>query len=368
MINILKTKFVLLARNPASFIIITVIICLFAYILGLGQQAKFPIAVFTDLEDQQTQFFMKELGKMPNKSFELFEEREAIEKVRNGDREVAIHLKEDGFDLVIAPDYMDAPLLQHEVSTIYSKVSQKQAIIQAYPVDKQNEISAVIDEAVANPSFHINYSNFSNDGAFIWDAKLHSLFGFTLFMVIYTVANGVNHIVMERRSHIWDRLIVSSIRKSEIYIANLVYSFILGYIQIAIVLAIFYFGLSVDFYGGFYQSLVIVIPYVLCIVALSIFIASIATTPGKFNAFIVVLAVPFAMLGGAYWPLEIVTSETILALSYISPITYGMDLLYGVTLNGSSLTDLIRPLGMLLFMTVVFMGIGINVMEKKEVR
>ena len=176
-------------------------------------------------------------------------------------------------------------------------------------MEEREKVATVVNDAIENPKFEINYSNLSNDKQFIWDSKLHSLFGFTLFMVIYTVSIGIYHIVTERRNRIWDRLTVASIKKSEVYIANLLYSFIVGYAQVVIILSIFYFVIGVDFYGSFIKTLILIIPYLLCIIAISIFIASIANTPGKYNAYVTVVAVPFAMLGGAYWPLEIVSSK-----------------------------------------------------------
>ncbi|MFC7684699.1 ABC transporter permease [Ureibacillus sp. GCM10028918] len=366
MIHILKTKFLLLVRQPASFIIITIVICAFAYVLGLGSQGKFPVAVFSDLIDEQTEIYMKELEKIPEMEFTLYKADRAVSFVEDGEFEVAVHLMEDGYELITSPDFMDEALITNELTMIYSKLTQKEAIIRATPANQQDEAEQIINEAAADPSFHIKYASFTNDEDFIWDSKLHSLFGFSLFMVIYTVSNGVYPIIMDRRMHIWDRLTTSAIGKTEIYIANILYSFLIGYIQVLLVLSIFHFVVGVDFYGGFYKSLLLVIPYLLCIVALSIFIASVVSTPGKFNAIIMVIAVPFAMLGGAYWPLEIVTSEVILALSNISPITYGLELLNGVTINNSSFKDLLQPLGILLFISVVLMGIGINVMERRE--
>ncbi|QCR32871.1 ABC transporter permease [Lysinibacillus sp. SGAir0095] len=366
MIDIIKTKFKLLIRQPASFIIITVIICAFAYVLGQGSQSKLQIAVFSELNEQQTSTYMNELHNIPETAFTLYKSDEAITLVEDGEYEVAVHLMEDGFELVISPDFKDAPLINHELTTIYSKLKQKEAIISATPINEQENVGHIIEEAAAHPSFHINYSSFSNDGAFIWDSRLHSLFGFSLFMVIYTVANGVYPIILERKNHIWNRLTVSAIGKTEIYIANILYSFLIGYLQVVLVLSIFHFVVGVDFYGGFYKSVLLMIPYLLCIVSLIIFIASIANTPGKFNAIISVIAVPFAMLGGAYWPLEVVTSEVILALSYISPITYGLELLNGVTIYNSPIDDLLLPFGVLLFMSVVLMGVGINVMERRQ--
>lgn len=72
----------------------------------------------------------------------------------------------------------------------------------------QDEVTSAIAVARTAPSFDIQYANFANEKGFKWDNGLHTLFGFALFMVIYTVANGVNHIVMERRNGIWNRLTV----------------------------------------------------------------------------------------------------------------------------------------------------------------
>ena len=366
MMNILKTKFLLLARKPGAYIAITLIFCLFAYFMGIGQDAKIPVAVHSALDKTTTERVVKKLNGLVNYEFKLYSKEEASDKVNSGEVDVAIFLQEANYELLVSLDFMNATLLQNELNMIFSDSLQQAAILNTVPAQSQGEIVEIIEHSKSNPTFNINYKNFENEDSFKWDGRLHSLLGFALFMVIYTVANGVNHIVMERRNGIWNRLTVSSIHKWEMYIANLTYTFLLGYLQIALVFSIFYFGVGVEFYGGFTNSLIAVIPYLLCIVALCIFVASVTNTPGKFNAVMTVLAVPFAMLGGAYWPLEIVTSKIILALSYISPITYGLEILKGVTINGNTFIQLFQPLSLLLFMTVVFMGIGINVLERKD--
>src|SRR5690606_19310091 len=142
----------------------------------------------------------------------------------------------------------------------------------------------------------------------------------------------------------------------------------LGYIQVALVLSIFHFGVGVNFYGGYINTLLVIIPYLICIIGFSIFIASISVKTGKYNVYMLVISIPVAMLGGGFWPLEIVTSEIMQAISYISPIRYGMELLFGVTLHGAPITSIIEPISILLFMTVLLMGIGINLLEKKGLR
>lgn len=366
MINILKTKFLLLARKPGAYIAITLIICMFAYFMGIGQDSKMPVAVHSALDEATTEKVVKKLEGLVNYEFTLYSKKEATERVNSGEVDVALFLEDTNYELLVSLDFMNATLIQNELNMIYNEMLQQETILQSFPEQQKKQITTIIESSKTSPTFNIKYTNFEKEDDFKWDGKLHSLFGFTLFMVIYTIANGVNHIVMERRNGIWNRLIVSTIHKAEIYAANLAYTFLLGYLQVVLVFSIFYFIVDVNFYGGFLRSLVAVIPYLLCIVALSIFVASITNTPGKFNAVMTVIAVPFAMLGGAYWPLEIVTSKAILALSYISPITYGLEILKGVTINSSSYIDLLQPLSILLFMTVIFIGVGINVLEKKQ--
>ncbi len=162
-------------------------------------------------------------------------------------------------------------------------------------------------------------------------------------------------------------MILSPLRKWEMYVANLIYSFVMGYLQVLIIFFIFRFLLGVDFKGKFMEACLLVIPYVFSIVALSILLTAIVKNVQQFNAVIPIVSVSFAMIGGAYWPLEIVESPFLIALSKINPITYGMEVLNGVALYGYPLEELLFPISILILMGVVMMGIGIHLMERRHV-
>src|SRR5699024_10939026 len=78
-----------------------------------------------------------------------------------------------------------------------------------------------------------------------------------------------------------------------------------------------------------------------------------------------IVSLSMAMLGGAFWPLEIVDSDFMLLLSNIIPIKYGLDLLNGITSSGYTWEDMLEPTAILLLMSVVFTGIGIPLMEMR---
>ena len=97
------------------------------------------------------------------------------------------------------------------------------------------------------------------------------------------------------------------------------------------------------------------------------FITAIVKNVQQFNAVIPIVSGSLGMIGGAYWPLEIVESTFLIALSKINPITYGMEVLNGVVLYGYPLEELLFPISILILMGVVMTGIGIHLMERRHV-
>jgi len=130
---------------------------------------------------------------------------------------------------------------------------------------------------------------------------------------------------------------------------------------------LFKYGLNIDFNGNFYLVYVLIIPYLFSIVALTILLTGLVKTPSQFNAIIPLVSVSFAMLGGAYWPIEIVTSKVMLLLSKFIPITYGMELLKKGIIESASWMDIMVPAGILCLMGTIMLGIGIQLIEKRHV-
>src|SRR5690606_38788282 len=105
--------------------------------------------------------------------------------------------------------------------------------------------------------------------------------------------------------------------------------------------------------------LVLVAVYTFAIVALGMMLASIVKTPQQLSVLTPIIGVSFAMLGGAYWPIEIISNPILLTLSKFVPITYAMEALRGVAYYQYSWSDLLEPVSYLVLFGVVCMGIGI---------
>jgi len=366
MIGILLTKLQLIVRKPWPLLILTVLCIAFAYFMGGGEYSKVPVPVVSELQEAETTDLLKELNKSDLFMFIVTDEKGMRDDVKNGSNEAGLLLNDTDFTIVSSVQSSNVSLLQRYVIEIYNKKRQKAELLNSLPESQKEKAVSIWDEAMKESLFSVSKASFSSSGARIIDTHLQSLFGFSLFFVVYTVSFSIVAILEEKRNLIWDRMIVSPIRKWEMYAGNLLVSFLIGYGQIVLVFLTFRYGAGVEFHGGFGKALIVLIPYVLTIVAICMLLAGITKSIRQYNALIPILSVVMAMLGGAYWPIEIVTSDAMVFLSNFSPILYGMEALKGATLYGKTLSELLEPLSILLLMAVIIMGMGINAMESKR--
>ena len=368
MIGILLTKFRLTIRKPWSFIILTAVCILFAFFIGQGSSSKMVVPVFSEIPNEKSTLMLKKLNESDVFTFESVDEQEMRTAVQDGNTEAGLYIREIGFSVLVSSHSSNIAILKQFVQKVYSNNQQKDELLNSLASEQERvDAEEIWEQSFAEPMFSVEKENFRNNESKIMENQLHGIFGFSLFFVIYTIAFNVISILEEKQDRIWDRMILSSVKKWEMYAGNLLYSFIMGYLQVLLIFLAFHYGAGVDFYGGFSKTLIVLIPYVLSIVALCILIAGLSKSLRQFNSFISILSVSLSMLGGAYWPIEIVTSDVMLFLSNFSPILYGMEALKGATIYGSNYLELLQPMSILLLMSVVMMGIGINVMERRKI-
>lgn len=361
--GILWGKFRLLLRKPGPLIATTIICMAFAYFMGKSTFTAVEVPVFSSLPEEELSEILGELNKSNSFEYVVDSEDTVKNKVADGSVEAGVSLEKDTFTLFHTGQTENYYLVNQDLNSYYLKKVREAAVMEV----GGSEALGKLVTAEENPLIEVSVSAYKDNSQWVYDPNLQTLFGFTLFFSIYTVAFSIVDILREKQSGIWDRYILSPTSKFEMYAANLIYSFLIGYIQIALIFIVFKFGAGVDFHGSFGKTFILIIPYLFTIVAFSMFIAGLVKTIAQFNALIPLISVSFAMLGGAYWPIEIVTSDLLLSISKAIPITYGMEVLKGATISGLSYSDLLYPISILVLMGVVLMGIGIRLMETRHV-
>ncbi|QKY70863.1 ABC transporter permease [Lentibacillus sp. CBA3610] len=369
--GILLSKLKLFIRNPFVFIIFMVMSLGFALIIGgSGSMATIQVPVYAADDSVRDSAIEDNLTGIDGFTFNWMSEEDMMTEVENGSAELGAILHEDNFQIIVGVDSPNAGTVEQMIQRAYAKEQQKNQIYEAARASDNLNSEDVMDELEASmelPVLSITADYFGGSEESELDGTFQTLFGFTLFFVIYTIGYNVLSILTDKKNGIWDRMILSPVRKWEMYVANLIYSFFEGYVQVLVIFLVFRYIVGVDFNGKFTETLLLLVPYVFAIVALSILLTGIVKNVQQFNALLPIVSVSMAMIGGAFWPLEIVESEFLLALSKINPLTYGMEVLNGVAVYGYPLEELLYPISILILMGVVFMGIGIHLMERRHV-
>lgn len=345
-----------------SFFVMTII---FVGALAGNNPAERPaVMAYADdsLAQNEAEDWVASLNEAEEFQFQLMDEDAVREAVSSGDTSLAVHLLEDDYRIVLAADDMSRFVIEAFLDRKYREELRLQQLEQQPGADDiRSEAAAEMEE----PALRVTTSTLDGIDEFKYDNQLQLLFGMTLFFSVYTIMFSLMKIVEEKKQGTWNRLILSPVAKWEIYLGHLAYSFTIGYLQIVMIFLLFQYVFNFDIGDRFGTILLIIACYTFAIVALSMLVMSLVSRPQQLQAVVPIIATGMAMIGGAFWPIELVSNQLLLAISKVLPITYGLEALKGVAIYDRSWQELSEPISILLLFGVACMGIGINLMERR---
>lgn len=176
--------------------------------------------------------------------------------------------------------------------------------------------------------------------------------------VMFTVLAAINVLLRERTQWTLQRLAALPLTRAQILGGKIATYFILGMIQFLVIFAV---GLIVglDFGARPFLLFPIMIAFVLCITALAFAIAPWVKSEGQAGAISRLLALAFAPLGGAWWPLDIVP-DFMHIIGHLSPVAWAMDAFQNIMWYSGGLVDIMLELAVLLGVAVILFGIGVR--------
>ena len=194
----------------------------------------------------------------------------------------------------------------------------------------------------------------SNEGA---QGFTQSVPGVGSMYVMFTVLGGMALIQRERQRWTLQRLGVFPLTRGQILGAKILTYFTLGMLQYLVVFAV---GLLVglDFGPNPWLLLPTMAAFVLCCTALTFAIAPALHSEGQANVMTQLLALTFASLGGAWWPLEIVP-EFMQRIGHLTPVAWVMDAFRDLLFYGGGFSAILPELGVLLGAAAILFGVGI---------
>ncbi|ADU28984.1 ABC transporter permease [Evansella cellulosilytica] len=353
-------------RSPilvVSFFVLTVVFVFFLAGSAPGSQMTIYTYAVHSLGEEERDQWLSLLNESDIYEFKLVEESEARRAVTDRDINVAVQLMEDDYRFLIATDDPNRHLIEGHVNQVFSEELRLREVeeLGAESTFRQ-EVEKLQDEPVLNVETSLLGGG---EGSFQDDERLQVLVGMTLYFAGFTIMFCLVNVSEEKRAGTWNRLIVSPLRKWQIYIGHLLYCFMIGYAQILAVFLLFKYVLGFDMGDRFGTVLFVIGCYVFAIVALGMLLIGIVKTTQQLQAIIPIVSTSMAMLGGAFWPIEIVTNEIMLMLSKGMPILYGIEAVKGAAMYDRGVFQLLEPISIMLLFGVVCMGVGINLMERR---
>lgn len=389
--SILWSRFTQLKKNPKMFLTMLLLPLIFSFAFGLSgvDNVKIKIAAVNEDHSEFSRHLIEDLNSTHLYDVIELEEEKAIREVSEGLYEIGMIIPENfskqlvnGEEPVIQlVDANHGSVLISFESVLMGLLQNMQYNVRIVDVslqafdrmgldddkkDTESRLYQLADEKWKQIlPINIKTAEAADSKKFIYDHKLQMLLGFTLFFSIYTITFSLSEILNDRKNGVWDRLIISPLGKFHMYMGNFIYSFTVGFIQIALLILIGKYLMGVDWGENLLIIFVIVALYIFAIMSLGMLLISLTKTPQQLNAIVPIIAVSSAMLGGAYWPLEIVSSKILLTMANFDPVMYAMEAIKDVVLYQKGWEAIWLPGSVLFLMGIFFMGIGMHLIEKK---
>lgn len=173
----------------------------------------------------------------------------------------------------------------------------------------------------------------------------------TMALLFSFLLTGISFL-RERSQGTLERLMASPVSRLDIVVGYLLGFFIFALAQTTIIVLYTIYVLGVNFSGDLWQIFVFQIVVIAGAVNLGIFISTFARNEFQMVQFIPLIIVPQIFLAGVIWPVEQMPNY-LQWLSAILPLTYAVEGLRDIMLNGKSLVDVGFNLVVLVVFTIV---------------
>ncbi|MDN6640460.1 MAG: ABC transporter permease [Tetragenococcus sp.] len=345
-----------LMKKPFLVVMFTGLTVLFVFFTGnIQMDSSVEVQVYSnDLANEELDEWVDRLNEDEAMVFEATDYETAEEDVRMNDSPFALEIDEETYRFLVGHESEHLQAVDQHVRQVFSEYYRLEEVREDFP-DSDIEVEELI--AV---------EDFESDGAqrAVTGFQLYMLIGMVFYFSVFTILFLQTNLLEEKRAGTWNRLIMTPLKKTQIYLGNLFHYFLVGLFQIVLSFFILTNLLGINIGTNYIPMIAVVLSFTFAIVSLGILLISVVPTPQSLQVTIPIVTTAMAMLGGAFWPIDVVQNRFIVFLGELMPIKHGIESMNNVIIEGSTLTEIFQPLGILLLMGTLFMGIGINLMER----
>lgn len=193
-----------------------------------------------------------------------------------------------------------------------------------------------------------------------YDSLKHSLAGFSLFFTMFLIFFGIGSIIDEKNNFVWQRQLVSPIKNNTILSANMIATFIVGFINIIVMVYAGKYLFHIDWGKSDIGVLLILGTFIFSVTCLGLFVSSFMKNQQQLSSITPVILVSTSMLGGCMWPLEMIQSKALLFLASLTPQKWALEGIKKMIMYGHGIEAAVMPVLVLLGMGLIYLVLGVK--------
>ncbi|NDI33530.1 ABC transporter permease [Chengkuizengella sediminis] len=193
---------------------------------------------------------------------------------------------------------------------------------------------------------------------------LNSIIGFMIMFLMGLIVSSVTLILEDRANQTMMRIYTAPIRRYEIVLGHFLGSFLLGSLQIILLLVFTKYIVGFDYGVSFGKLLLILLFFMLASMGIATAIASTVNNIKILSNITPLIVVPTCMIGGCFWPIEIMP-DFMQKLANIVPQKWAIEAVEKMAM-GQGLSDVSMHFLVLFLFAVILIGFGSAVFKPVE--
>lgn len=182
--------------------------------------------------------------------------------------------------------------------------------------------------------------------------------GFTLMFMLFMGMGSAGGFLDEREYGTLARLLTTPTSKAALIVGKVLGIYVTVAFEAAVMVGFGAFAFGVPWGDDPFGVVLVLATFALAATGLGVMASTLVRTRGQMSAVMAVSATALSMLGGAYWPLDIV-SPAMRTVAFLTPTGWAMQGLTDVVVRAQGPGQAVLPALALTGMAALFLGIGV---------
>ncbi|MFT4582556.1 MAG: ABC-2 type transport system permease protein [Gammaproteobacteria bacterium] len=360
---IVKKELLQLRRDPRLIGLIVVMPLFLLILFGVALKLE-PQNVKMAYHDEDRSFFpsLIKTGLWTDGYFDLYEvtsQQEIIEEIRSGRAKAGLHIGDDFTSLLVENKqphitlYVDGtmPALSTAMKYHSNSATDEHVTNDMYFLNPDAENVVVAREPFVMDTVVL----FNPDEKETW-FFLPGVIG-VLIMQIALILTGIS-VVREREKRTLEQLLVTPMSKTSFVIGKLLPYVVISLIDFYFILIAGWVLFDLPMPSSHALLFILALIYVAVMISLGLLISLIARTQQQAMFIAIFIIVPSILLSGFIFPLEAIPN-TVRAISYAIPFTYFIEIIRGLLIKQTHMSDLLPAFSILFGFFLLFVSLSI---------